>query len=130
LSKIYDDVKNAEDFRRSSHILAGLRIKGEISGNEDVVVDGTIHGLIQLTDGTLTVGEKGKINGDVTVRETIVHGSVLGNMEASARVEIKSSASVVGNVTTPKFMIGDGAYYKGLIEIGTKTARAATTTTK
>ncbi len=120
MSKIYDEVKSAEQFRHASNISAGLRIAGQISGNEDLVVDGIVEGPVQLAEGTLTVGEKGTVKGNVIARETVVHGTVTGNVQARDRVEIKPSGSVVGDLTTSRITIGDGAYYKGSIEIGQK----------
>jgi cytoskeletal protein CcmA (bactofilin family) len=120
LSKTYDELKRAEQFRHESRVLAGLRIKGQISGNEDVVVDGTVDGPIQLAGSTLTVGEKGKITGDIAAREVVVHGSVTGNLQTSDRVEIKTRGSLIGDVVTARMVIDDGAHFKGSIEIGAK----------
>jgi cytoskeletal protein CcmA (bactofilin family) len=120
VSKIHEEVKSAEQFRRGSHILAGLRITGQISGNEDLTVDGNVEGPIQLADGALTVGGKGTVKGDVAVRELVVHGTVTGDLQARDRLEIKASGSVVGDVMTSRIVIDDGAHYKGSIEIGWK----------
>ena len=83
-------------------------------------MDGIVEGPVKLADGTLTVGGKGTVKGDVVVRETIVHGAVTGNVQARDRVEIKQSGSVVGDLTTSRIIIDDGAHYKGSIEIGRK----------
>jgi cytoskeletal protein CcmA (bactofilin family) len=120
MNKTYDEIKSAEQFRQGSRISAGLRIAGQISGNEDLVVEGNVEGPVQLAEGTLTVGEKGTVRGDVVVREAIIHGTVTGNVQAHDRVEIKASGSVIGDLTTSRIIIGDGAHYKGSIEIGQK----------
>ena len=96
---------------------ASLRVKGEISGNEDLHVDGTVEGLIQLDDRKLTVGIAAKLTADVIAREIVVYGSVKGNLRARDRIEIKKDGSVVGDLTTARIMIEDGAYFKGAIEI-------------
>jgi cytoskeletal protein CcmA (bactofilin family) len=96
---------------------ASLRVKGEISGNEDLHVDGTVEGLIQLDDRKLTVGIAAKVTADVIAREIVVYGSVKGNLRARDRIEIKKDGSVVGDLTTARIMIEDGAYFKGAIEI-------------
>ena len=67
---------------------ASLRIKGEISGNEDLLVEGTVEGPIHLVDHKLTIGLGAKLNSEVVAREVIVHGSVKGNLRVSDRVEI------------------------------------------
>jgi cytoskeletal protein CcmA (bactofilin family) len=120
LSKTYDEVKSAEQFRHASSVLAGLRIKGQISGSEDLLVEGSVDGPIQLAEGMLTVGPKGKLTGDVGARDVVVHGSVTGNLQAINRIEIKTSGSVFGDIVTPRIIIDDGAHYKGSIEIGQK----------
>ena len=120
MSTTYNDVKNAEQFRHGSRITAGLRIAGQISGNEDLVVDGNVEGPVQLADGMLTVGETGTVKGDVIARETVVHGTVTGHIQARDRVEIKPSGSITGDLTTSRITIADGAHYKGSIEIGQK----------
>src|SRR5579863_5816748 len=96
---------------------ASLHIKGEISGNEDLHIDGSVEGLVQLEDRKLTVGASAKLTADVVAREVVVYGSVKGNLRARDRIEIKKDGSVVGDLTTARIMIEDGAYFKGSIEI-------------
>ena len=115
---------------------ASLRIKGEISGSEDLLVEGTVEGPIHLVDHKLTVGLSAKLNSQVLAREVIVHGSVTGNLRVSDRIEIMKNGSVVGDLTTARIPIEDGANFKGSIEIDRKApatdptlqARAATAT--
>ena len=96
---------------------ASLHVKGEISGNEDLHIDGSVEGLVQLEDRKLTVGASAKLTADVVAREVVVFGSVKGNLRARDRIEIKKDGSVVGDLTTARIMIEDGAYFKGSIEI-------------
>ena len=96
---------------------ASLHVKGEISGNEDLHIDGSVEGLVQLGDRKLTVGASAKLTADVVAREVVVYGSVKGNLRARDRIEIKKDGSVVGDLTTARIMIEDGAYFKGSIEI-------------
>lgn len=101
-------------------------VKGEISGNEDLHVDGSVEGLIQLGDRKLTVGTSGKVTADIVAGEIIVYGSVKGNLRACNRIEIKKDGSVVGELTTARIMIEDGAYFKGSIEIERKASDSDT----
>jgi len=118
LSKIYDDLKLAEQFQRGSSVVnAGLRVKGEISGNEDLFVNGIVEGPIQLGEKILTVGPSGKLIANVVAREVIVFGEVKGNLVARDRIQIKKEGSVVGDLTTGRIVIEDGANFKGSIEI-------------
>jgi cytoskeletal protein CcmA (bactofilin family) len=102
----------------------GLRIKGELTGNEDLLIEGTVEGPIRLADHRLTVGLSGKLTSDVVAREIIVHGSVTGNLRASERIEILKNGSVVGDLTTARILIEDGASFKGSIEIDREAAAA------
>ncbi len=94
-----------------------LHFKGEISGNEDLHVDGSVEGLIHLEDRKLVIGASAKVTADVIAREVVVYGNVKGNLQARDRIEIKKDGSVVGDLTTARIMIEDGAYFKGSIEI-------------
>jgi cytoskeletal protein CcmA (bactofilin family) len=96
---------------------ASLHIKGEITGNEDLQIDGSVEGLVQLDDRKLTVGASARVTADLIAREVIVYGNVKGNLRARDRIEIKKDGSVVGDLTTARIMIEDGAYFKGSIEI-------------
>jgi len=99
---------------------ASLHIKGEITGNEDLQVDGTVEGLIQLDDRKLTVGASAKVTADLVAREVVVYGSVKGNLPVRDRIENKKDGSLIGDLTTSRIMIEDGAYFKGAIEIDRK----------
>jgi cytoskeletal protein CcmA (bactofilin family) len=103
---------------------ASLHIKGEITGNEDLQIDGSVEGLVQLEDRKLTIGASARVTADIIAREVAVYGNVKGNLRARDRIEIKKDGSVVGDLTTARIMIEDGAYFKGSIEID-KTGDAA-----
>lgn len=96
---------------------SSLRVKGEISGNEDLYIDGTVEGLVQLDERKLTVGITAKLTADVIAGEVIVYGSVKGNVHGKGKIEIKKDGSVNGNLTTAQIIIEDGAHFKGSIEI-------------
>ena len=96
---------------------ASLHVKGEITGNEDLTIDGSVEGLVHLEDRKLTIGASARLTADVIAREVVVYGNVKGNLRARDRIEIKKDGSVVGDLTTARIMIEDGAYFKGSIEI-------------
>jgi cytoskeletal protein CcmA (bactofilin family) len=108
--------------RETSRLGANLHVKGEISGQEPLHVDGSVEGLIQLDGAKLTVGASAKLKADLMATEIVVHGSVNGNLHAHDRIEIKKDSSVVGDLTTPTIRVEDGAYLKGSIEIDRKAA--------
>jgi cytoskeletal protein CcmA (bactofilin family) len=103
--------------RIAARLGASLHVKGEITGNEDLHIDGSVEGLVQLEDRKLVVGASAKVTADVIAREVVVYGNVKGNLRARDRIEIKKDGSVVGDLTTARIMIEDGAYFKGSIEI-------------
>jgi cytoskeletal protein CcmA (bactofilin family) len=94
-----------------------LHIKGEITGNEDLEVHGTVEGTVTLEERKLTVGTTAKVSADLAAREIVIYGNVKGNLRARDRIEIKKDGSVVGDLSTARIMIEDGAYFKGSIEI-------------
>jgi cytoskeletal protein CcmA (bactofilin family) len=103
--------------RATARLGPSLHVKGEISGNEDLVIEGSVEGLVQLDERKLTVGATAKVTADIIAREVVVYGSVKGNLRAKDRIEIKKDGSVNGDLTTARIMIEDGAYFKGSIEI-------------
>ena len=95
-----------------------MRVKGAISGNEDVLVDGKVEGPISVGEHRLTVGREGQVIGGLAAREIIIYGKVEGNQTVVGEsIEIKKDASMVGNVTTRRIVIEDGGGFKGSIEI-------------
>src|SRR6266571_3337301 len=103
--------------RATARLGSSLHVKGEITGSEDLLIDGSVEGLIQLDERKLTVGATAKLTADISAREVVVYGTVKGNLRAKDRIEIKKDGSVNGDLTTARIMIEDGAYFKGSIEI-------------
>lgn len=103
---------------------SSLQVKGDITGTEDLVIDGLVEGLIiELDERKLTVGSTAKITADIHAGDVVVYGYVKGNVRAKGRIEIRKDGSVIGDLTTAQIMIEDGADFKGSIEID----RSATT---
>ena len=92
-------------------------VKGEISSDEDLQIDGKVEGPISIHGHRLTVGRSAILNSEITAREVIVYGNASGNLRARDRVEIKRDGQVIGDITTARISIEDGAYFKGHIEI-------------
>lgn len=102
----------------NSWLTPTLRVKGQISGNEDLLVDGRVEGPISVGEHRLTVGQNGHVTGGLAGREIIISGKVDGNQAVVGEsIEIKKDASMIGNVTTRRIVIDDGARFKGSIEI-------------
>src|SRR5579863_2356277 len=92
-------------------------VKGELSGSEDLMIDGEVEGSITLRGQTLTVGPNGRVRANIEARNVVVHGRVNGNIKASDRVELRKSASLQGDIATARISIDDGAFFKGGIDI-------------
>jgi len=92
-------------------------VKGELSGSEDLFVDGQVEGSITLRGQSLTIGPNGRVRANIEARNVILHGQVDGNVTASDRVELRKSASLSGDIATARIAIDDGAYFKGTIDI-------------
>src|SRR5256714_7805632 len=100
-------------------------IKGELSGSEDLYVDGQVEGTIALKGNSLTVGPNGQVKASVEAKGVIVQGKLEGNVLASDRVELRKSAIVNGDISTQRIAIEEGAFLKGKVDIQGKAARAA-----
>src|SRR2546427_2745213 len=95
---------------------SGLQVKGEITGTEDLLIDGAVEGLIHLDERKLTVGTTAKVMADVDARDVVVHGYLKGNVRAKGRIEIKKDCAIIGHLTTAQLMIEDGGEFKGSFE--------------
>jgi cytoskeletal protein CcmA (bactofilin family) len=102
---------------RVSCLGSSLVVKGEISGGEDLQVDGRVEGPISLQSQRLTVGHTAHLNSEILAREVVIYGKVEDNLRVRDRVEIKKDGTVIGDITTARISIEDGAYFKGGIEI-------------
>jgi cytoskeletal protein CcmA (bactofilin family) len=111
--------------RATGWLGSSLHVKGEISGTEDLLIEGPVEGLIQLDGRKLTVGTEAKLTADINAREVVVYGYVKGNVHATGKIEIKKGGSVNGNLTTAQIMIEEGADFKGTIEIDRRTTKEA-----
>jgi cytoskeletal protein CcmA (bactofilin family) len=94
-----------------------ILVKGEISSEEDLQIDGKVEGPVSLKGHRLTVGRTAQLNSEINAREVIVYGNVSGNVRSRDRVEIKKDGQVIGDITTTRISIEEGAYFKGHIEI-------------
>ncbi len=92
-------------------------VKGELSGSEDLYVDGEVEGSIALRGQTLTVGPNGRVRANVEARNVVLHGRVDGDVHATERVELRKTASLAGDISTARISIEDGAFFKGTIDI-------------
>jgi len=111
--------------RATACITQGIRIKGEITGKEDLFIDGTLEGKLDLGNASVTVGPNGKVKADVSAREVIVRGQLDGKIDGTERVQLWNSGRVTGEVRTERLAIEDGALLRGKVEAGKAQSRGA-----
>ena len=100
-------------------ISQGIRIRGEVTGSEDLFVDGLVEGKLNLTSNScLTVGPNGAVKADLNAREIIVRGRVEGSVTARDKLQIWSTGQIHGEVQTDRLSIEDGALLRGKVEAG------------
>ena len=105
-------------------ISQGIKIKGEVTGSEDLFVDGQVDGKLNLTNGSLTIGPNGSVKADVTAREVIVRGRVEGKVSGRDKVQLWSTGQIIGEVQTDRLAIEDGAMLRGKVEAGKHPGKA------
>ena len=109
-------VTRATESSRATIFGQSMKIVGDVSSDEEMVVDGDLEGTLVLRN-RLTIGPTGKVKANIKAQDVVVFGSVRGNIEAEQRISMKNGASVVGDVKTAGIVIEDGAYFKGGIDI-------------
>lgn len=102
---------------RTTYIGKSLLINGEVSGLEPIHIEGRVEGAISLPGSHLSIGRDGKVMSTVHAGEVILRGSVHGSLTARDRVEIRSGASLIGDVAAQRVSIEDGAYFQGSIDM-------------
>jgi len=106
-----------------AHIGKSVVVRGELSGSENLYLDGEVEGSIELRDHHLTIGPHGKVRASVNARDIVVHGELNGNVHGTERVELKKSAVLTGDIVTQRIVIEDGAVFKGTLDTQRETAK-------
>lgn len=94
-----------------------VMLKGDLSGREDLLIEGQFEGSVTLNEHCLTVGPNGQVKGEIQARQVVVQGAVNGNVTAREKIEIRKSGRVVGDLVAAGIAIEDGAFFKGSIDI-------------
>ena len=115
-----DPLKPGEGNRESplvgAHIGRSVVIKGELSGSENLYVDGEVQGSIQLEGHSLTIGPNGRVRANLKAKDVVIHGRVDGNITATDRLDLRKAAVVAGDIQARRLAIEDGALLKGKAE--------------
>ena len=109
-----------------ANIGKSISIKGDLTGNEDLEIEGKVEGKVELPNNQLTIGANGSVQAEVKAKAVVVVGRISGNVYGTERVEIQATGVVDGDVTTPKLVVAEGARLNGSIHMtekaGTQTA--------
>jgi cytoskeletal protein CcmA (bactofilin family) len=108
-------------------ISQGIRIKGEVTGSEDIFIDGNIEGKLEFGNASLTVGPNGRVKADISAREVIVRGKVDGKVIGRDKVQLWNTGQVAGEVQTERLAIEEGAVLRGKVEAGKVPSRNTST---
>ena len=95
-----------------------VRVEGKVVSNEDLTIDGQVDGSIEVGDHDLTIGSDAAVKADLLGKTITISGTVVGNVKAVDKVDLKASGSVLGDIITPKFAMADGASVTGKVKAG------------
>jgi cytoskeletal protein CcmA (bactofilin family) len=99
-------------------------VTGEITADEDLLVEGRVQGHVLVRDATLTLGQQGRIDADIRSGKVLVHGRVEGSIAATARIELAPTATVNGSLSANQVVIADGATFNGRVDMDQRTIAA------
>ena len=105
------------DDRDAVNIGKSVLIKGELSGSEDLTIEGQVEGQIELKQHVLTIGPHGRIRAQIFAKVVVVLGEVVGNIKASDKVSIRDTGAVEGDIFAPRVAIAEGARFRGKIDM-------------
>ncbi len=108
-----------------ANIGKSLHIKGELSGDEDLTIEGQVEGKITLIGHDVTIGQNGRVTADIQAKSVVVGGQVRGNITADEKVEVAATGTMLGDVRAPRVVLADGAQFKGSIDMDTKSGSGA-----
>jgi cytoskeletal protein CcmA (bactofilin family) len=107
-----------------ANIGKSIVIKGDLSGNEDLVIEGKVEGKVDLPNNRLTIGAGGQVQAQVHAKTVVVVGRVAGNVSAGERLEIQATGIVEGDVEAPRLVVAEGAVLNGSVKMSAKGAAA------
>jgi len=98
-------------------------VRGEVKGNEDLIVDGRVEGTVSLSDGRLTVGPHANVAADLSAKDVLVMGHVQGNIVASGRVELRAGCNLEGDIRALRLSVEDNAVFRGKVDLTQSVAK-------
>jgi cytoskeletal protein CcmA (bactofilin family) len=104
--------------RERATIGRSITIRGDVTGDEDLLIQGRVDGSVNLKQHSVTVGSEGEVKANISGRVVTVEGSVEGNLSAEEQVILRSSARVQGDIAAPRLVLEDGARFRGGVDMG------------
>ena len=108
-----------------ANIGKSISIRGDLTGNEDMVIEGHVEGKVDLPNSQLTIGANGHVKAEIHAKGVVIVGHVVGNVFGLERVEIQATGKVEGDVIAPKLIVAEGAQLNGAIQMTQKGNRSA-----
>ena len=112
----------SEGDKRMATIGQSIVFKGEMTGDEDLEIEGQVDGVVQLENHQLTIGANGRLKAEVNAKSIIVIGQVIGDLSATERIEIQATGVVTGDVRAPRLNVQEGAVLNGSIDMSSSNA--------
>jgi cytoskeletal protein CcmA (bactofilin family) len=103
--------------QRKAVIGPSIQVKGELVGNEDLVIEGKVEGVVRLRDNHLTVGKSAEVKATLEAKAIRIEGTVNGDVLATDRIELAAGSTLVGDIVAPRIIISDGARFKGSVDM-------------
>ncbi len=126
----YPAANPVDKLKERATIGSTIRVKGDLSGEEDLTVQGRVQGKIELRNNNVTIGEKGQVKADVYAKIISVEGDVEGNLFGEEKIIIRKSGRVKGNLVAPRVSLEEGSNFKGSIDMDSSTAGGDKSTPK
>ncbi len=108
-----------------ANIGKSISIRGDLTGNEDMVIEGKVEGKVDLPNNQLTVGADGSVKANINAKSVVIVGHVIGNVNGLERVELQATGKLDGDVISPKLIVAEGAHLNGGIQMSQPTAKPA-----
>ena len=107
---------------------ASVKINGDISGKEDLLINGSVEGAIDFRENDVVIGEKGRVNASVVAKNLCVEGEIKGELRGGEQITIKPSGRVIGDIRAPRVILNDGCQFKGSVDMEEKPVATTTDT--
>lgn len=110
--------RTARSAAEQATIGSSIKIRGEVSGDEDLIIQGDVDGSVELEQNAVTVGPDGRVKASIIAKVITVEGRVEGDLSAEEKILLRSSASVEGDIAAPRIELEDGAHFRGGVDMG------------